>query len=194
MTAEMLCTPSRSCTACRLGTVLREDGSLYRTNVVPGEGPLPAPIMLIGEAPGQQEDLQGRVFSPTAPAGKTLRQAVVRAGLNWSDLRVTNLLHCRPLDNKIANFPDCVEICKSLYLTPEIEVCAPRVIVVLGAYPAGPYFGGLRATEQAGVVRALSPDRLVVGAIHPSYIARGNWPLMERLLIDPLRLAKELAG
>lgn len=203
--------PPDNCRACRLGTMTvpttpgdirgwqevetyAGDGPnydipwvrLHRTQVVQSDGPVPCPIMLIGEAPGAQEDREGRGFVPTAPAGRVLRAALDEVGLERGvDVYVTNAVKCRPPDNKIGKVLDCLEVCRSLYLTREIEVVDPRVVVCLGKTAAQPWFGsqGSLAFRQVG-------RRLFIHAPHPSYIARGVTEA-RALLIEALQYAKD---
>jgi uracil-DNA glycosylase len=94
-------------------------------------------------------------------------------GLLRADCYVTNALHCRPVDNKIDKFLDCLETCRSLWLAPEIEAVSPAVIVLLGRVAAQPYFG----KEPALAIRQL-PDGgpLLIHAPHPSSINRQGGP------------------
>lgn len=188
----------------------------YRTQVVQSEGPVPCPLVLVGEAPGQQEDRDGIPFNPAAPAGRELRKAMADVGLfRWSDVLareamrengdrdydphqfyvayLTNLLHCRPLDNKIDAFPDAVEVCRDKYLLPELAQLRPKAIVALGRVPAAYWFG-----KVGGAYRQLPDDgrpgsgAVVLHAPHPSSVARGNKPAYERL-VKVLREAKVIA-
>lgn len=172
----------------------------YREHVVVGYGPVPCPIMLIGEAPGFHEDREGLPFRPSAPAGRVLHRVAADVGLflkldddQWTlpsahnpFAYVTNALKCRPLDNKIDRFPDALEVCRSTYLFEEIEVVQPKVVVCLGKVAAQPWFG----TTSALAFRQIG-ERLYVHAPHPSYIARGNHDA-EAKLREALTVAKEV--
>jgi len=78
------------CTACELHK--------GRTRAVPGEGPLDAEIMFIGEAPGRNEDLQGRPF--VGQAGQLLEELLAEIGLTRDDVVITNIVKCRPPNNR----------------------------------------------------------------------------------------------
>lgn len=117
-----------ACRRCPLGA--------KATQGVPGEGPPRAPIMLVGEQPGDEEDLAGRPF--VGPAGRLLRRAIAEAGLEARDVYITNAvkhfsfeprgkrrIHKTPAQREI-------EACRS-WLEAEIAAVAPRVIVALGA-------------------------------------------------------------
>jgi uracil-DNA glycosylase len=74
------------------------DLSLNRINAVAGEGPCPVEIMLVGEAPGREEDLTGRPF--VGRAGRLLDAALTEAGLKRSEVFITSVIKCRPPDNR----------------------------------------------------------------------------------------------
>ena len=197
------------------------DGSprrLHRTNVVQGEGPIPCPVMLIGEAPGFHEDREGLPFRPTAAAGRVLKRALDNVGLLWPHggypdytiyedaddiwnlcsahnplVYVTNVLKCRPENNKIDRFPDAVEVCRSTFLGPEIEAVQPRVVVCLGKVAALPWFGKQSALAFRQVDDSSQGGRSImfIHAPHPSHIARGATGAMEKL-VEALRVAKEV--
>jgi len=101
-----------------------------RTNVLCGEGKLNAKLMLIAQAPGEQEDRAGRMF--IGPSGKVLDELLKSANLNREEFYMTNLIKCmlpkyrRPKENEI-------EKC-SQYLNKEIELVNPKVLVSLGYY------------------------------------------------------------
>src|SRR5688572_33355976 len=88
--AEVLYERVRSCEGCPL--------SATRTLAVPGEGPLDAEVMFIGEAPGMNEDKQGRPF--VGAAGKFLEELLAEAGLTRPDVYICNILKCRPPSNR----------------------------------------------------------------------------------------------
>lgn len=110
-----------ACRRCRL--------SRGRTNVVPGAGPCNAKIIFVGEAPGKDEDLKARPF--VGRAGKLLDEALEEAGIGRADVRISNLVKCRPPGNRRPR-ADEKSTCTSLYLYREIEEVAPKVICALG--------------------------------------------------------------
>ncbi|HEX7392574.1 MAG TPA: uracil-DNA glycosylase [Thermoplasmata archaeon] len=110
-----------ACTKCRL--------SHGRTKVVPGDGPCDSEILFVGEAPGRDEDLSGRPF--VGRGGKLLEEALDDAGVRRDQVRITNLVKCRPPGNRRPR-KDETAICTSLYLMSEIESVKPRVICALG--------------------------------------------------------------
>ncbi len=111
----------RSCTKCPLA-----EG---RTNAVPGAGPPDAEIMFIGEAPGADEDQQGEPF--VGRAGKALTVLLRNAGIDRSNVYITNICKCRPPNNRDPN-PEEVQACRE-YLDGQIACIRPKLICTLGA-------------------------------------------------------------
>ncbi len=110
----------RGCQKCAL--------SLSRTYVVPGEGDLHPKVMLVGEAPGANEDRSGLPFA--GAAGKILDQMLAEAGLRREVVFITSVLKCRPPKNRDPK-ADEVEAC-SPYLHRQIELLRPQVICPMG--------------------------------------------------------------
>jgi uracil-DNA glycosylase family protein len=150
---------------------------LYKpaTQVVPGEGPADAAMMLVGEAPGNDEDLVGKPF--VGPAGRVLDRALADAGIDRKQTFVTNAvkhfkfeqrgkrrLHKRPN-------PYEIERCRWWY---EIEkkLIQPKLVVALGATAVRSVFGGpLTITAMRGKIHELA-DGNALATIHPSYLLR----------------------
>jgi DNA polymerase len=109
------------CTKCRL--------SEKRTRVVPGAGPCNARIIFVGEAPGRDEDLMGQPF--VGRAGRILDEALQEAGVDRSQVYISNLVKCRPPKNRRPRKSEVVT-CTSLYLESEIKTVSPLVICALG--------------------------------------------------------------
>jgi DNA polymerase len=121
---EKIADEVRKCGKCGLGST--------RTNAVPGEGNANARIMFVGEAPGADEDAQGRPF--VGRAGQLLDRVIEACGLKRSDVFIGNILKCRPPENRD---PRPEEIISCLpYLQRQIETINPEVIVALGAHAA----------------------------------------------------------
>jgi uracil-DNA glycosylase len=110
----------RRCTKCPL--------SLNRTNAVPGEGPSDAAVVIIGEGPGRNEDLMGRPF--VGAAGKQLDGLLRDAGLARDDVYITNVVKCRPPENRRPTEAEA-EACHP-YLERQVELLHPAVVVLLG--------------------------------------------------------------
>jgi uracil-DNA glycosylase len=101
-----------------------------RTKLVFGAGNADADLMFVGEAPGFYEDQQGLPF--VGRAGKLLDQLLVEVGLERGDVWITNVLKCRPPDNRDP-LPEEIDLCKP-YLYRQIELIEPRVVCTLGNF------------------------------------------------------------
>jgi DNA polymerase len=101
-----------------------------RTNTVPGDGNKNADIFFIGEAPGKNEDIQGKPF--VGRAGKILDELLKFINLNRKDIFIGNILKCRPPQNRNPHSGE-IETCTS-YLDKQIEIINPKVIVPLGNF------------------------------------------------------------
>ncbi len=111
----------RKCTACPLwkGTTL----------AVPGEGPKDAKIMLVGEAPGEEEDRQGLPF--VGRSGKFLDKMLEVAGLDRKQVFITNTVKHHPPRNRAPKASE-IKVCKELWLDEQIKILKPRLIIILG--------------------------------------------------------------
>jgi DNA polymerase len=121
----------RACTLCRL--------SSNRRNAVAGEGLGNAIIMLIGEAPGAKEDNIGRPF--VGSAGKVLDQALMHSGLRRDHVFITNVVKCRPPNNRKPR-RDEIYACMN-YLRRQIRVVRPKIICLLGKTAHDAVVGGM---------------------------------------------------
>lgn len=176
---EKIAADIRSCTLCRLHEA--------RKQAVPGEGPPGARILLLGEAPGEQEDRAGRPF--VGRAGKLLDRALRDAGLRRWELFITNVVKCRPPGNRDPR-PDEMEACRP-YLLRQIEFVDPRVIVTLGAFGLRSLLG-IRGGLEEHRGRLLEFDgRPVVATYHPAAVRFGK--ARRRALVEDLRRAAEIA-
>jgi uracil-DNA glycosylase family 4 len=143
------------------------------TQVVVGNGPTDAQIMVIGEAPGAEEDDQGKPF--VGASGEFLDEILSAAGVKRSDLYIHNVLSCRPPDNK---FPDneAPNICRRWPLL-EIEAIKPKVVVLLGAQAAKYILGEVgtikhKIGQYKELVTSNGYSCLAVVMYHPSYLMR----------------------
>jgi len=102
----------------------------FKKNYVPGEGNSKAKIVFVGEAPGREEDIQGRPF--VGKAGKYLTDVLKKLGVERSDVYITNVLKCRPPNNRDPN-PEEIMACKP-YLLKQLDIIKPDVIVCLGRF------------------------------------------------------------
>src|SRR5215831_19127106 len=117
---ELVDSEIMSCTNCELHK--------SRKNAVPGDGPADAKIMFIGEGPGQNEDEQGHPF--VGAAGKLLTELLESVGLKRSEVFITNIVKCRPPNNRAPRKPE-VEACNS-YLETQMRLIRPEIICALG--------------------------------------------------------------
>jgi uracil-DNA glycosylase len=185
---------SQGCRGCPL--------YLAATQAVFGEGPGGARIVLVGEQPGDREDLEGHPF--VGPAGKLLDRALAEAGLARETVYVTNAvkhfhfeqrgkfrLHKRPP----VKF---VQACRP-WLSAELELLEPEVVVLLGATAAQAILGSaFRVTKDRGKVIKGSIAPKVIATLHPSGILRAPDPQAREanfaLLVKDLELAKKHGG
>lgn len=163
---------AKICTACHL----------YKlgTQTVFGEGPQSATVMLIGEQPGDAEDLAGKPF--VGPAGRLLDKALAETGIDRDAVYVTNAVkHFKWIargKKRIHKKPNMLEIeaCRP-WLDAEIERVAPDVIVALGATAAQALFGrSFRVTRQRGKPVSSDLARTALATVHPSSILRAPDP------------------
>lgn len=160
-----------------------------RRNTVFGTGPRPAPWMLVGEAPGQHEDLSGEPF--VGDAGRLLDQMLRSIGVDRpSEAFIANVMKCRPPANRDP-VPDEVARCEP-YLLRQVELLRPRLIVVLGRFAAQSLLrtdatvASLRGRVHA--YRAGGQEVPMIVTYHPAYLLR-NLPDKAKAWAD-LRLAR----
>jgi DNA polymerase len=176
--AEAFLPPERSLAAMRAAVATCRGCPLYRdaTQPVFGEGPSRAHVMLIGEQPGDSEDVAGRPF--VGPAGRLLDEALAEAGIPRGDAYVTNAVKHfkftrrgkRRLHDKPTRYE--IEACKP-WLAGELEVVAPAIVVLLGATAAQALLGSaFRVTKERGVERATPLARHTFATVHPASVLR----------------------
>ena len=159
---------SRECTACHL----------YKraTQTVFGEGPKDALIMLVGEQPGDYEDVAGKPF--VGPAGKIMDQALEEAGIDRSHVYVTNAVKHFKWEprgkRRIHKKPNSREIAACHpWLEAELRLVKPKLLVCLGATAAQAIFGPLfRVTRERGKVLSSKFAPKVLATVHPSSLLR----------------------
>ena len=127
-----------------------------RSRAVPGEGPENAEIMLIGEAPGFNEDKQGRPF--VGAAGQFLEKLLASANLSRDDVFITNTVKCRPLNNRDP-LPVEMATCRK-YLDRQIAAIAPKVIVTLGRHSLTSFLPKETITKARGRPRTVNGTTL----------------------------------
>ncbi len=134
-----------------------------RTKAVPGEGPEHAEIVFIGEGPGFNEDQQGRPF--VGAAGQFLEQLLTSAGLSRSQVFITNMVKCRPPENRDP-LPNEIAAC-SQYLNRQIALINPKVIVTLGRHSLGKFLPGQIISKVHGKSRTIG-QYVVYPMYHPA--------------------------
>jgi len=154
----------RGCTKC----VLCEG----RIQTVFGEGDPDAPIMFVGEGPGQNEDEQGRPF--VGRSGDLLEKQIQAMGFERSQIFIANVVKCRPPNNRTP-LADEVEACSD-YLRRQIEIIRPKVIITLGGPAAklvlGVKEGITRIRGQWHEYPGVSPAVPVMPTFHPAFLLR----------------------
>ena len=135
-----------------------------RKKAVPGEGPVHAEIMFIGEGPGFHENEQGRPF--VGASGKFLGELLAQAGVTRADVWITNVVKCRPPNNRDP-LPDEIDTCTSNYLDHQIEIVGPSIIVTLGRFSMGKFFKGAKISQIHGQMQKVG-DRFVIAMFHPA--------------------------
>lgn len=164
------------CRRCRLC-----DG---RTQVVFGVGDPDADLVVVGEGPGEQEDLRGEPF--VGPAGEMLDKMLEHVlGLARSQVYIANVVKCRPPANRKPQ-PDETEICKP-FLFRQIAAIRPKLVLVLGATALEAVLGRtgiLKERGQEGSFRGIP----VIPTLHPAYLLRQ--PADKRLVFEDLKLAR----
>lgn len=176
---------------------------LYKrgTQTVFGEGPRKAEVMVVGEQPGDAEDLAGHPF--VGPAGKLLDRALVEAGIDRALVYVTNVVKHFKWEprgkRRIHAKPNAAEIaaCRP-WLETEIALVKPRVLVCLGATAAQALLGkSFKVSTQRGTFVPSSLAPRVTATVHPSSILRASddetrRAEMKRFVTDLARVAAEL--
>ncbi len=161
MNLELLAAQAKACVACAL--------SQQRTHVVFGEGNPDAKLMIVGEGPGEEEDLQGRPF--VGRSGQLLDKILEAAGIPRSSVYITNIVKCRPPQNRV---PDPLEAktCTTLWLIKQIQIVRPQIIIPLGA-TALEFFAGekLSITKVRGKFFEWQGIK-VFPMFHPAYLLR----------------------
>lgn len=176
----------RKCRKCELEST--------RTKAVPGEGNLNASIVFVGEAPGADEDAQGRPF--VGRAGQLLGKIIEAMGLKREEVFICNILKCRPPGNRDPK-PD--EIIKCLpYLQKQIELINPEIIIALGAHAAKTLLktkkpiGQLRGRFHEYYISDESEPIKLMPTYHPAYLLRNYstdnrkrvWDDMQKVLTE----------
>lgn len=164
--------------------------SLYktRTNLVFGEGNPDALVMFVGEAPGKEEDLQGRPF--VGAAGKLLRKAIRTVGISEKQIYIANILKCRPPKNRD---PQPEEIIACLpYLKKQIKIVKPKIICTLGKFSTQNILNTTTGiTHLRGKSFTGNGGEIIIPTYHPAAcIYRPPW--REQLIADLKKVKMEM--
>lgn len=160
-----------------------------RTKVVVGRGALHAPLLIIGEGPGAEEDHMGLPF--VGRSGRLLTYLLEALSMTPRDFHIANIVKCRPPENR-APFPEEVAACRPLLLR-QFDLVGGRVVLTLGA-TAYRYFTGLRepVTKIRGQwIYAERENLWIMPSLHPAYILRNGTQrpkLWEDLILTRLKL------
>ena len=157
-----------------------------RTNAVPGKGNPNADVILIGEAPGKNEDQKGEPF--VGSAGKILNDMLDSAGIKRNDVYITNIVKCRPPNNRVPT-KDEEDSCLD-FITQEIEIINPKIICVLGNTAYNTLLGGKEITKNHGKVIENDGKKYFV-TFHPAATIY-NQKLVNELKKDFKKLAELL--
>jgi DNA polymerase len=156
------------CTRCPL--------HLTATQTVFGEGPSRAAVMIVGEQPGDQEDIEGKPF--VGPAGRLFDRALLEAGISRTELYITNAVKHFKFEprgrRRLHKTPGQIEIdaCRT-WLEQELALVQPRVVVALGATAARSLLGTPAPIQRnRGRLLRLGSERQLLVTVHPSYLLR----------------------
>jgi len=128
------------CTKCEL--------SKTRTNSVPGKGNFQSDVIFVGEAPGRNEDKKGEPF--VGIAGQILSSALESAGVSRESIYITNVVKCRPPNNRVPTISER-DTCQE-YLQKEIAIIKPKIICILGNTAFNSILGGSEITKYRGKI------------------------------------------
>jgi DNA polymerase len=138
-----------------------------RKKAVPGEGPVDAEIMFIGEAPGYHENEQGRPF--VGNAGRLLEQALASIKMERTQVYITNVVKCRPPENRDPE-PQEIAACAP-YLERQLALIQPKVVVTLGRFSMAKFFPGATISRIHGQAKQIG-DNFYIPMFHPAAALR----------------------
>jgi uracil-DNA glycosylase family 4 len=168
----------RGCPLCKLART--------RKNAVPGEGQISAKIMFVGEAPGRSEDEKGKPF--VGAAGRILDNVLKKAGIERSQVFITNIVKCRPPNNRVPEEDELIA-CRP-YLDRQIALIKPKVICILGRTAYSSILGGSSIAANRGKIVERSGQKYF-STFHPAAVIY-NKSLRSRLEDDLKKLAEEI--
>lgn len=139
-----------------------------RTLAVPGFGNFESVVMFVGEGPGFEEDRQGRPF--VGRSGQFLTEMLSKVGVQREDVFITNVVKCRPPNNRDP-LPEELVACGD-FLTRQIALINPRIIVTLGRFSMTRWFPGASITKIHGQVKNIGRGRVALAMFHPAAALR----------------------
>jgi DNA polymerase len=175
---EKIAEDVRGCPLCKLART--------RKNAVPGEGQISAKIMFIGEAPGRNEDEKGKPF--VGAAGRILDNLLRKAGIERSQVFITNIVKCRPPNNRVPEEDELIA-CRP-YLDRQIALIKPKVICILGRTAYSSILGGSSISANRGKIIERSGQKYF-STFHPAAVIY-NKSLRSTLEADLKKLAAEI--
>jgi len=173
---QRVATSAQECKACGLHK--------FRNKVVVGEGNPDAEVVFVGEAPGEEEDLQGRPF--VGAAGKLLDRIIEAMGFRREDVFIANVLKCRPPANRTPK-PQEVEACQH-FLMEQLRAISPKIIVSLGSVATNALLGSQQSITRIRGQMTQWEGVAVMPTYHPSYLLRSPekkkevWEDMKKVL------------
>ncbi len=175
---EKIAADVRGCPLCKLAR--------SRKNAVPGEGQISAKIMFIGEAPGRSEDEKGKPF--VGAAGRILDNLLKKAGIERSQVFITNIVKCRPPNNRVPEEDELIA-CRP-YLDRQIAIIKPKVICILGRTAYASILGGSSISANRGKIVERAGQKYF-STFHPAAVIY-NKSLRSTLEADLKKLAAEI--
>lgn len=173
---------AHDCRACGLAAT--------RTNVVFGVGDPRAPLMFVGEGPGEQEDLQGEPF--VGRAGRLLTTLIEGIGLTREHVYIANVVKCRPPGNRNPA-PDEIAACAP-FLEEQLDLVEPRVVVTLGNFATK-----LLLDTKVGITKLRGQtfpyrDGVLIPVLHPSAVLRNGGAALAQARADFVTIKRTLAA
>jgi uracil-DNA glycosylase len=180
---ELLANKVTGCTRC-------PELAATRTQTVFADGQIPVEVCFIGEAPGADEDKQGKPF--VGAAGQLLNKIIAACGMKREEVYICNIIKCRPPNNRTPK-PEEAANCRE-YLTPQLELVQPKVICALGGCAAQNL---LETTQPLGKLRGRFHDYRgipVLCTYHPAYLLPHRSPGKKREVWEDMRMMMERLG
>jgi len=176
---------------------LCEIGKIYNKIVLSDGNSLNPKILIIGECPGASELVEGKPF--VGKAGKLLRPTLEEAGITLDISLITNLMPCRPLDNKFPTDNNIINNCKNMWLKEEIRLTKPDLILLIGSKPLKFLLKLDKITQERGKIHTkicFGKKTKIMATYHPSFVLRKMYMQDGKQILDDfkndIKKAKEL--